>query len=566
MGDEGLDGRRSRPALEALIVVAASLVVAIAWTWPLAVHLGDGGRSALDSPFEAWTVDWVQHALRHPSTLYDANIFAPTPGALAFSAPLIGVALPLLPLRWFGLSPIAIYNAGLIASTAASLAAAYLFGRLVLRHRGAAAVVAFAFAVGPYPYALATHLQTTARAGIPLAAAAAWWLADRAQGDQGDGNRSLALPSIALIATLAWQTSVSLYPAAYALAAAFIVLAVRWRAFRRRPILFSVAGGAIVAVLVVAVPHLLVWHAYPEADRAVLGPYGANFVKTAARLSYPTAFEWRGSPWLLDTATFPGVALIVLAVLGAIAGFSRRAHTTAWILGIVTTIAGIVLALGTGPRGWRRFMPYRLVWDFMPGAGALRDFSRAWMLGLLGLGLLGGLGIVFIARRAPRVALIVAIVGCLAIALEGFAPWTDVTRTDTRPVDTALANLDAPGNVLYLPIASPLRDISDLSYFQQPGIVYRSTVHHRPTVNGYSGFFPPWSGRSVDLARQLPCRVARRGLWNAGVRFIVVPQQPPAPWEELRDPASAAPLELVGRYNGDLLYALPRPSATDPGC
>jgi hypothetical protein len=561
MGDDALEGRRSRPVLETLVVVAVSVAIAILWTWPLVVHLDDGGRSALDSPFEAWTVDWVQHALRHPSTLYDANIFAPTSGALAFSAPLLGVAVPLLPLRWFGLSPIAVYNAGLIASTAASLAGAYLFGRLVLRSRSAAALAAVAFAVGPYPYALATHLQTTARAGIPLAAAAAWWLADRAEQD-----RPIVLPSLALVATLAWQTSVSLYPAAYALAAVVIVFAVRWRVFRHRPLVFAAAGSAVVAVLVVAIPHLLVWRAYPEADRTVLGPYGANFVKTAARLSYSSALEWRGSPWLLDTATFPGIALIVLALAGAIAGFRDRPLRKVWTLGIAVTGIGIVLALGTGANGWRRFMPYRLVWDYLPGAGALRDFSRAWMLGLLGMGVLGGLAIIVIARRAPRVAAIVAALGCLAIGLEGFAPWTDVTSIDTRPVDTALARADERGSVLYLPIASPLRDINDLSYFRQPEFVYRSTAHHRPTVNGYSGFFPPWSGTSVDLARRLPCRAAREGLWNAGVRFIVVPAQPSAPWEALREPETAAPLELIGRYGSELLYALPQPSDTNRGC
>ena len=44
---------------------------------------------AIDSPFEAWTIDWVQFAILHPTHLYDADIFAPTRGTLAFSAPLI---------------------------------------------------------------------------------------------------------------------------------------------------------------------------------------------------------------------------------------------------------------------------------------------------------------------------------------------------------------------------------------------------------------------------------------------------------------------------------------------
>ncbi len=524
---------RRELAIEAAIVVVGAFAAAILWTWPLLLHLDHAGRSLIDAPFEAWTVDWVQYAVRHqPLHLYDANIFAPTKGTLAFSAPLIGVAIPLLPLRWLGLSPYAIYNAGIIVATACSAIGAYVFGRQVLRDRAAAAVVAVAFAFGRFPYAK-SQLQITARAGIPLAAAATWWLLDRAERDE-----RLRGPTIALIAVLVWQTSVSLYPAAYALTAIAVVMAVRWRVVRRRPITLAAAAGGLVGVLVVAIPHITVALAYPEADRRVPGDYGIN----------------------VFGAAFPGIALTAFAVGGIV--FARRLHKRVVILGGVLVIVGLVMGIGTATHGWRQYAPYRLAWEVVPGIGSLRDFSRAWLLGVLGLGLLAGCAVACLRAMHRLMGTIAAVVACVAIFAAGAHLWNDSSVLQPRPVDRALAHLPTSGGVLYLPIGSPLRSDDALAFFQQPAIVYRTTAHHRPTVNAYFAFFPAWSGESEDLAHALPCSVAQ--LWSKGVRFVVVDRNPGS-WARLRDPTQAAPLRLLGNYDGDLLYALPDPAtATKP--
>ena len=520
--------QRRELAIEAAIVVVGAFAAAILWTWPLVLHLDHAGRSLVDAPFEAWTIDWVQYAIRHqPLHLYDANIFAPTKGTLAFSAPLIGVALPLLPLRWLGLSPYAIYNVGIIVSTACAAIGAYVFGRQVLRDRAAAALVAVAFAFSRFPYEK-NQLQITARAGIPLAAAATWWLLDRAERDE-----RLRGPTIALLATLVWQTSVSLYPAAYALTAMVVVMVVRWRVVRRRPITLAAAAGGLVSVLVVAVPHITVALAYPEADRRVPGDYGIN----------------------VFGAAFPGVALTIVAICGIV--YARRRQTQVVVLGVVLAVVGLVMGIGTASHGWRRYAPYRVAWEIVPGIGSLRDFSRAWLLGILGLGLLGGCAIACLRAMNRRVGTIVAVAICIAIFAEGAHLWNDATVIAPRPVDRVLAHLSTPGGVLYLPIGSPLRSEDGLAFFEQPTIVYRTTAHHRPTVNAYFAFFPAWSGQSEDLAHALPCSYTE--LWNKGVRFVVVARNAGS-WARLRDPARAVPLRLLGSYDGDLLYALPDPA------
>src|SRR5439155_1257472 len=72
------------------------------------------------------------------------------------------------------------------------------------------------------------------------------------------------------------------------------------------------------------------------------------------------------------------------------------------------------------------FMPYRAVFDLMPGGRALRATNRAWMIGLLGLGLLAGMGAAAIARAWPdrrRAAAVVAVIAVAAGVGEGYRDW-----------------------------------------------------------------------------------------------------------------------------------------------
>src|SRR5207302_1840144 len=65
----------------------------------------------------------------------------------------------------------------------------------------------------------------------------------------------------------------------------------------------------------------------------------------------------------------------------------------ATVAGVVLVVTGAVLAIGASDRGWRRFTPYRALYEWVPGWRALRATDRAWFIGILGMGLLAGLGV-----------------------------------------------------------------------------------------------------------------------------------------------------------------------------
>ncbi|MFI5052764.1 MAG: hypothetical protein ACHQDE_00255 [Acidimicrobiia bacterium] len=564
-----------RVGWETAIALGLGLLAAIAVTWPLVTKLGHIGHDPFDPRFQAWTIDWVQHKLGSPGSLFDANIFAPEPHTLAYSDSLLGIAIPLLPLRWLGVSPIGQLNIGLLLGFATSAAAGYLFGRIVTRSIAVGAITGAAFAFGPFGSVSSGALHAAAHAGVGVAAAAAWWLAERA--GQRPTLRPLLAPAALLAGAIIWQASVSFYPGAYAFGAAAVVLLVRWRALGGRGWRWAVGAFAVAGLctLALAIPYLQVRDEQPGFHRTLadLPALSADFGATDPRLSVWGSLLGKGTDWpIYGEPAFPGAVLLVLAPIGAVAGWRERgSRRQAAVVGGALSVAGATLALGAGPTGWRRYMPYRLLFDYVPGWEALRATGRAWVVGLLGVGVLAGLGALAIARwsarrfrrRGPTAVAIVATLAVVAILVEGYAPWTGRPDIRVTAVDERLAQLARipgdQGGVLYLPALESGSTAAALSGFRQAENVYGTTAHHLRTPNGYSGYFPPsWVKLSRQM-RSLPDAQAVNRLRALGVRYVVVREWARGgAWDTLLDPRRAAPLRLVGRYGGDLLYEVPR--------
>jgi hypothetical protein len=563
----GVARRTSRDTLlraggEAAVVLVAAFAAAVATTWPLVLHLGSYVHNGIDSPFQAWTIDHVQWAVTGHGSLWDANIFHPNRHTLAYSDSLIGVAVPLLPLRWLGLNPIAQLNIALLIGLTASAASGYLLGRVVSGRRAVGALTAVAFAFGPFEDVSTGHVHGTVHAGVALAATGAWWLADRVQ-----RHASLVAPLALLVGSVVWQMSVSFYPGAYAVVAVLLVLVVRARDLGRRGLLAS-AGGLVAcgaATLILMIPYIQVvreGRPFAQSTGSVAG-LGANFTAVNERLAL-----WGGilgNDRVLAPA-FPGVALLLLAAVGLVFGLrsAGRQHRTA-TTGLVFVVIGSFLALGTASHGWRSYSPYRVLFEFVPGFSALRATYRAWIIGLIGLGLLAGLGCVGLGRwlaarertKTVGVAVVAAVV-VLAVLVEGFASWGDRPRAAVSKVDRALEREPRSGGVLYLPALVQSGPLAAATTFGQVENVFGTTAHHRDTPNGYSGLAPREFRSLSARMRALPSSRALDELRSLGVRFVVVRGSVGGtPWEQLLDPPRAAPLRLVGRYGSDVLYEVP---------
>ena len=156
----------------AFAIVALAFALAVVMTWPLARNMGGLGRSTGggDGLYSVWNVAWVAHALTtDPGHLFDANIFFPHRGALAYSEANLVAGAVALPAWWLTHSSYAAHNLALLTGFATALVGMWLLARRLTGHAGAAGVAACLYAFCPFLFAHTPHIQLLMAGGIPAA-------------------------------------------------------------------------------------------------------------------------------------------------------------------------------------------------------------------------------------------------------------------------------------------------------------------------------------------------------------------------------------------------------------
>ena len=146
----------SETALAALFFLASTVI----FTWPIAAHVGDGLADLGDAKLTSWILNWDFHQLfRHPTALFQANIFYPSPYALTFSENLLGVSAFGFPLYALGLSALAVYNTLFLVGIFLSAIAAWALARWITGDWIAALLAGIVYAYLPWRVAQIAHLH-----------------------------------------------------------------------------------------------------------------------------------------------------------------------------------------------------------------------------------------------------------------------------------------------------------------------------------------------------------------------------------------------------------------------
>jgi hypothetical protein len=247
-------------------------------------------------------------------------------------------------------------------------------------------------------------------------------------------------------------------------------------------------------------------------------------------------------PWSPEQALFPGVVVVLLALLGLTWRGATRGVRTGLAVG---TTAVVLLSFGLRFWGGRLYTPFL---DFAPGWQGLRTTGRLAFLWSLGLAVLGGMGAerlidVTTRRRAadghPLVPPAAAVSGVLALALlvgyEG-SPRLPVVTVPTEPA--AMHGLAAPQ--LHLPSDA----LNDTPY------MLWSTDGFPRIGNGGASYTP----KSLELLRQqtagFPDPASVQLLRGQGFRTVVVHRDRIAgtPWAAAAD----KPVDGLGIGRRDL--------------
>lgn len=514
--------------LHPLVAYCAAAVVT---TWPLVIHPRSllGASTGPGDPYlNLWILGWgIQAVLSNPASLFNggvfnANIFYPATGTLAYSDHLLLQSVLLAPLYALTHDVVLSYNVLLVASLVASALAMHLLVRNIVCTEPGAYLAGLAWGFGSYRFAHLIHLQLQSLYLLPLT----FFFLHRLMA----GRRSRDVVLLGVVAAL--QAISSVYYGiigGLALVVGGLALAVgvgRWRnaAMLRR--LYYAAAIATVLVMPIAIVYGRVAQRegfgrnlyQAERNAAAISSY---FEAPAGNVVYGRTGLLRQQDSGPERELFPGFALIALALLGAWRGWKGDARPTVLAMAAVI-VFGFVFSLG--PDGARTL--YAACQKVVFGFSAIRSPARFSVLVIFGLCVLAALGIRSLPRRVVLLVLAVAVIEGLYIP-----PTLAAAPSLHTDVGQWLAREPGPGAVAVLPLG--------VDTDATPPMV-QSLEHRRPIVNGYSGQRPDFYRPLAETINAFPSRDALVALHDARVRFVVTPQpiEPTEPVEPYRVRAS----------------------------
>ena len=287
----------------------------------------------------------------------------------------------------------------------------------------------------------------------------------------------------------------------------------------RRTILLSLAA-ILTSGALGAIPFLLVY--LPKAAETGMHHFGN------LRPSIPDLINllnphldfglWQGLRAQLGGRVMPGetdrfgysALLLAPALLGCVAIFSDRAASPAvqrvWSSTAVATV--LLAAAVTHPVLWR------IIYDVVPGARALREPGRLLLVLSLPLTGLAMLGLAWLRRLGgrslamDRIALSVVVVLAAGLVVEELDVDGPVMLVRAAPLHLLRAVPRTPAGcaAFYVTGRSPeLRglDESSLEWLYRPNVdaMLIAAIRAVPTINGFSTFNPPdWNFAAVDRA------------------------------------------------------------------
>lgn len=481
-------------------VAAFFVALALLNTFPLILHPGSTIGEHGDSYFSIWRLAWVAHQLRtDPLHLFDANIYYPHRDTLAYSDAMILPGLVLAPLQWIGADPLVVYNLTLIAAFAASGFCAYLLVRELTGSTGAGLLGGILFAFSAHRAEHFNHLELQFAFWIPLAVL--MW------------HRAVARGSgFVVVGLLAGgQILCCIYHGIF-LVTWLVVVTAAW--FVRAP------GRGLRAAALILLPSMLVLAIYSVpylrsrnevGDRppGEIATYSATLGDFTSAPGNSLLYGWTSDFSANERHLFPGFVALVLLVAGLWPPYDR-----------VRIVHAIGLALAVDLTLGFNGGLFRLLYDWVLPFRGLRVPARADILVLLGTATFAGYGLVRLVseltRPSVRTALVATAIGLAS--LECLAPPRLIAAETDPPVFYSWLRTSPDAVLFEWPVTVPSRlfKMFDVHY------MYRSTLHWRPMLNGYSGNYPASYLALLERMRTFPDSGSLSELQRRGATILVV--------------------------------------------
>lgn len=492
------------------------------------VSLSPGTMLLADNPdtqLFLWTVAWDTHAFTsQPLAIFDANIFHPYLGALAYSENLLGSALLAAPVIWLTGNLVLALNLVQIATCVLCGLGAYVLARRLGISRAGAILCGVVFLAAPPRFFRIGQLHLTAVQWVPFALAYLHTYLDHGR------RRDLRIA----VAFFTLQVLSSGHGAVFLVVATALVL------------LYRVALGESIAlgtrVRDLGIPGLLL--IVPIV--AMVAPYRAAQTEVGLKRSLenwlPTAASYLATPshahqylraWLTATDfnqsanawLFPGV-IVLLFTVAALALKSRpalpggdwrqRLRQEPAVLYLLLLLLSVAMFVPPPVGLW----PWVYSW---PGFNFIRVPSRFMILAMLALAVLAGLGFdrLFGGWSARGRGAAALVVGGLLFAEYASMPLGYVPYALEIPaIDRWLNTLPKPFVIAEVPMPSD----GDIGAYERHNTMamLHATAHWQRTIHGYSGIRPALHQRILRELTLFPDAVSLASLREVGVTYVVV--------------------------------------------
>ena len=524
--------------------IAFFALAAIVMTWPLAANLPLAAAHPGDPYITSWMLDWAFHALtkqllQEPSRFFHANIFHPLPYTFAFSENLLGMVIVLAPLLAMKVPLLLLHNIAILFGFASAGYAAALLGRYVTGSMTAGIVSGFFFAFVPWRFTHLTHLQHLWTLWLPLLVLAVLRLRDRPTWGR----------AAVLCVCFVMNGLTNLHWLAFGSVAAAVCVAICGVGGPDRRRFWTQALSAMAVGTLLLLPVLL---PYRNATRiyAMRGDAGETLHYSASPSDWLIAslhnrvYGPRLNDGTVDPEhwSFPGILGPLLALIGIVTAWRRsRLHA---MIGVALVLLGFLGSLGLHtPFG-------RFLFEHIPLFHGIRVPARWAMIAYLGISMLASLGALVLVRKKWAFPIVMAL---LFVELRAAPIRWYLGTGETPPVYTWMAQQKFRGAIVELPI----------DQVHSYRAMFFSHTHHRPLINGVSGFKPPAQAALEDEWRRTPVPPSfSERLYARGVSVVIVHTDQlgaradaVAAW--LRQEIDRGRLVRVGAFSSDVVYAVP---------
>ena len=502
---------------EGVILVVVAFVLAAYFTWPLALRPGSIGRVQMgDGQFSIWNVSWVAHALVTPGVaVYDANIFHPHRGTLAYSEPNLGAGVLGVPAYLLTRNPYAAHNTAVLISLTMTVVGMYLLARRLTSSPEASLIAAIVFAFCPFFFARTSHIQLMMTAPLPFTLLALHRFVDSVT-----VGRALALGlAIGVQALFCAYYGVLIGLITGLGLLVFSVARGYWRQPRWWGLCLLAAAVSVLIVLPFFLPFInLQEDTGFQRELQEASSYSADwrsyFASSASAHDWMLRFlgRWR-------EVLFPGFTALILGMCGIVfslrSGTSMARKSAGW--GAGTTSFYLFMLVMTV---WASLGPaaglYSVLYQTVPVFSLLRAPARFGIAVTLALAVFVALAAsTLLGRLAPRgrrwatAGLLVFVVVELSTEIP-YIPARDVPRAYK-----VLAAAD-PGPVAEFPFYHQPQD-----RFRHSLYMIGSTAHWLPLLNGYSDYTPPDFIEGGALLEKFPNPEGLAWLRARATRYVV---------------------------------------------